>query len=367
MADPRMEKWAAALCGYSAEVKPGNSVAISGGVAAEPLLRAIYREVLRRGGYPVMFPTLPGLMAELFGNGSDEQIEFITPIERFVREQADVVIQVMAETNTKSMASVDPSRQVVFQRARTDLFNTFLKRDADGVMQWTLTLYPTNAYAQDGDMGTEEFADFVFNACKLNVDDPIAAWKRLAAEQQRRIDWLDGRDEIHLTGPDTDLKLSAKGRTWINADGRKNFPDGEIFTGPVEDSVNGHIRFSFPVVDAGREISDIRLKFENGKVVDASASKGEDYLLQQLDVDAGARYLGEFAFGTNFDIDRFTRNILFDEKIGGTVHMAIGSGYPETGSTNTSAVHWDMICDLREGGRVTVDGKPFLVDGTFVV
>jgi aminopeptidase len=362
-----MEKWAAALCGYSVEVQSGQTVAILGGTAAEPLLRAIYREVLARGGFPVLAPSFSGLSADLMGRGSDDQLSYISPIERFAREQADVVIQVLADTNTKSMASVDPTRQVVYQRARTELFNTFMKRDAEGSLQWTLTLFPTDAYAQDADMSTEDFTSFVLDGCKLNEDDPIRAWKALASEQQRLVDWLSTKHELHLTGPDTDLKLSTAGRTWVNADGRKNFPDGEIFTGPVENSVNGHIRFSYPVVDAGREISDIRLRFENGKVVEATASKGEDYLHEQLNVDEGARYLGEFAFGSNFDIDRFTRNILFDEKIGGTVHMAIGSAYPETGSSNVSAVHWDMICDLREGGKVTVDGEPFLVDGKFVV
>ncbi|MDQ4044170.1 MAG: aminopeptidase, partial [Chloroflexota bacterium] len=181
------------------------------------------------------------------------------------------------------------------------------------------------------------------------------------------IDWLDGKKEVHLTGPEIDLTLSIEGRTWINSDGKRNFPSGEIFTGPVETSVNGSIRFSFPVVTAGREIDDIRLRFEHGKVVEASAGKNESYLLQQLDTDEGARYLGEFAFGTNFDITRFTKNILFDEKIGGTVHMAVGLGYPETGSKNTSAIHWDMIADLREGGQVDVDGEPFMRDGRFVV
>jgi aminopeptidase len=234
-------------------------------------------------------------------------------------------------------------------------------------MDWTLTLYPTDAYAQDADMSTTDYAEFVLNACKLNRPDPVAAWMELAAEQQRLIDWLADKDEIHLTGPGTDLTLSTKGRHWINADGRKNFPDGEIFTGPVETSVDGHVQFSYPVVHAGREIVDIRLAFENGRVTDATAAKGEEYLVKTLDTDEGARVLGEFAFGTNYDIQRFTKNILFDEKIGGTVHMAVGAGYPESGSTNESAVHWDMICDLRDGGEVTVDGQPFMRDGQILV
>ncbi len=351
-----MTKWAKALTAYSVEVEPGQTVAISGGIAGAPLLREIYREVVACGGYPVMLPSLDGAQADLLLYGNDDQLNFISPVERFVREQADVVINVMAETNTKRMSAVDPARQAFAQKARAEMFNTFLTRAADEVMDWTLTLFPTDAYAQDADMDTEAYTDFVLSACKLDRDDPVAAWLELKAEQQRLIDWLDGKKEVHLTGLEIDLTLSIEGRTWINSDGKKNFPSGEIFTGPVENSVNGTIRFSFPVVTSGREIQDIRLRFEDGKVVDATAAKNEDFLIQTLDTDEGARYLGEFAFGTNFGITQFTKNILFDEKIGGTVHMAVGLGYPETGSGNKSAVHWDMICDLRQGGQVDVDG-----------
>jgi aminopeptidase len=367
MADPRMTKWARALTGYSVEVQAGQTVAILGDVAAAALLREVYREVVRRGGYPVMLPSLDGTQADLLLHGNDDQLQFISPVERFVREGADVTITVIAETNTKRMSAVDPARQALARKARAELFQTFMARAAEGKLDWTLTLYPTDAFAQDADMETEAYTDFVLSACKLDRDDPVAAWMELKAEQQRLIDWLDGKREVHLTGPGTDLTLSIAGRTWINSDGKRNFPSGEIFTGPVEDSVDGTIRFSFPVVTAGREIEDIRLRFESGKVVEATAAKNEEFLVQTLDTDEGARRLGEFAFGTNFDITRFTKNILFDEKIGGTVHMAVGLGYPETGSTNTSAVHWDMICDLREGGQVDVDGQPFMRDGAFVV
>jgi aminopeptidase len=315
----------------------------------------------------VLLPSLAGTGTTMLKHGSDEQLQYISPIERFAREEADVAINVLAETNTRAMAGIDPARQAVRQKARAGVFERFMQRAAAGEMDWTLTLFPTEAYAQDADMDTETYTEFVLSACKLDRDDPVQAWLDLKAEQQRLIDWLDGRKEVHLTGPDIDLTLSIEGRTWINSDGKRNFPSGEIFTGPVENSVNGTIRFSFPVVTAGREIDDIRLRFENGKVVEATAKKNEDYLIQQLDSDDGARYLGEFAFGTNFDIQQFTRNILFDEKIGGTVHMAVGAGYPETGSTNKSAIHWDMIADLRQGGQVDVDGEPFMRDGTFVV
>jgi aminopeptidase len=367
MADPRIEKWAKALVGYSVDVRPGQVVAISGQLAAEALLRACAKEVIAKGAHPVVIPVVEGIAPDLLEHGSDEQLQYVTPLERFMRAEADVMINIRAETNTRRMSAIDPARQSLYIKARNELMATYMSRAASGELDWTLTLFPTDAYAQDADMETETYTDFVIKACKLDRDDPVAAWRELHDEQQRLIDWLDGKSEIHLTGQDTDLKVSVAGRTWINSDGRRNFPSGEIFTSPVEDSINGHVRFSFPVVTAGRLIEDIRLRFEDGKVVEATAAKNEEYLIQTLDTDPGARYLGEFAFGTNYDIQQFTRNILFDEKIGGTVHMAVGRGYPETGSTNESAIHWDMICDLRQGGQVTVDGELFQKDGKFVV
>lgn len=369
MSDPRFALWARTLVNYSVTggVKPGDRVAIGGGTAAEPLLRAIYRATLDAGGYPVLMPSFSGLAADLLQYGNDDQIQYISPVEEFAREQADVLINVMAETNTKALSGIDPARQSLLAKARGRLLETMLRRDAAGELRWTLTLFPTDAYAQDADMSTPDFTEFVLAACKLDTPDPPAAWRAQSVEQQRLIDWLAGKRDIRLRGPETDLRLSVAGRTWVNADGTKNFPDGEIFTGPVEDSVEGHVHFSFPVVTQGREIDDIRLRFEGGRVIDASAAKNEEFLIRTLDTDPGARVLGEFAFGTNFAIQRFSKNILFDEKIGGTVHMAVGSGYPETGNLNRSAVHWDMICDLREGGSVDVDGQPFMRNGRFVV
>ncbi len=365
--DLRLETWAALLVDHSIELRAGQTVAITGGVAAEPLLRAIYAAGIARGGFPVMLPVFSGLSVALLEGGTDAQLVAVSPVERFVRAEADALITVMAETDTRAMATVDPARQAIFQRARGPLMQTFMQRTADETLRWVGTLYPTDAYAQDAGLPTDEFADILIQASKLDLPDPAAAWKAQAGEQQRLIDWLGGKREIRLRGRDTDLTLSVEGRTWINSHGLRNLPDGEIFTGPVEDSVDGDVRFSFPVVTAGREIDDVRLRFHGGRVVEASAARNEPYLIQMLDADPGARMLGEFAFGTNFGLTRFTKNILFDEKIGGTVHMAVGAGYPMTGSVNRSSVHWDLICDLREGGGVDVDGQPFLRDGRFVV
>jgi aminopeptidase len=367
MSDPRIEAWARTLVTYSTGVQPGDVVSIDGDIAAAPLLRALYREALRAGGLPVVLPRISELPGDLLTLGSDEQLAWISPIEQWSRGTADVYIRVMGEPNTKALSQIDPDRQVFRKRNMQPLLQTMMQREAAGEIRWSLTLYPTDGYAQDAEMSTPDFAEFVFDACKLGAADPAAAWREQAAGQQRMIDWLEGKQEIHLQGPETDLRLSVAGRTWINCGGDKNFPDGEIFTGPVEDSVNGHILFSYPSIMDGREIADIRLRFEDGRVTDASAGRGEEYLLGVLDADKGARFLGEFAFGTNFNITRFTRNILFDEKIGGTVHMALGAGYPESGSVNESAIHWDLICDLRQGGLVEVDGIPFMRDGQYLV
>jgi aminopeptidase len=365
--DPRFERWADVQVNYCVSVQPGDRVAISGGVEAAPLLRALVRSVLRAGGHPVVQPVLDGVQSDLLTLGSDEQLAFISPLETFSRTEAECSIRVIAETNTRASSELDPRRQQFFQNARASLRQIDMQRAAEGKHRWSLTIFPTAAHAQDAGMSTDAYADFLFSACKLDRDDPIAAWGELRAEQQRLIDWLTPRSTIHVTGPDTDLTLETGGRTWINSDGKRNFPSGEIFTGPVETSANGTIRFSFPVATSGREIEDVRLRFIDGVVVEASAARNEEYLLSMLDSDEGARRLGEFAFGTNFDITRFTKSILLDEKIGGTIHMALGAGYPDTGSVNRSAIHWDLICDLRQQGRVTVDGVPFLEGGRFLV
>ncbi len=362
-----LERWAEVLVDYSTELKPGDRVAIGGGVAAEPLLRAIYRLALTRGALPVLAPSFSEAQADLLATASDEQLAFIAPLERWALEEADVTIDVMASTNTRSQSSIDPARQAIWSRARAGLRRQAMERAASGDRRWSLTLYPTAAYAQDSDMSTDEFERFLMTACKLDRPDPVAAWREISARQAAMIDWLQKRGEIRIVAPGTDLRLSVEGRSWVNSDGKRNFPSGEVFTGPIEDSAEGHIHFTFPVVTQGREIADIRLRFAAGAVVDASASKNEAFLIETLDTDPGARRLGEFAFGTNEAITRWTKNILLDEKMGGTVHMALGAGYPETGSTNRSAIHWDLICDLRTGGEATADGEVVVRDGQYLI
>lgn len=243
-----------------------------------------------------------------------------------------------------------------------------MTRAAEGTLRWNGTQFPTQAAAQDAEMSLAEYEDFVFGAGMLNHPDPVGAWKRLSERQQRLVDLLNGKKDYHVVAANgTDVRLSIAGQTWVNCDGHENFPDGEVFSGPVLDSVNGQINFSFPAVHLGREVQDVKLTFRDGKVVDAQASKGLEFLIAMLDMDSGSRFLGECAIGTNYSITQYTRNTLFDEKIGGTVHFALGSGYPETGNKNESGLHWDMVVDLRTGGYVEVDGQKISVDGEFTV
>ena len=367
MTDPRVETVARILVDYSVNIQPGEFVQIEGTPEGAPLILAVYQRVLERGGHPWLRLSLDEAAEILFKYASDEQLDYVPNVLRQFVEEIDARISVWTEINTKALSNVDPAKQARAQAARRPISERFLERAAQKELKWTGTAYPTHAFAQDAEMSLREFEDFVYGAALVHEPDPIAAWRAISKDQQRLIDWLGDKDHVHLKGPDTDLTLSIKGRSWVNCDGHENFPDGEIFTGPVEDSVNGQVRFSYPACEGGREVEDVRLWFENGKVIKATAAKNEEFLLAMLDTDDGARYLGEFAFGTNKGVQRFTKNILFDEKIGGTVHMALGTGYPESGSQNRSAIHWDMICDLRQGGEVWVDGVLFARDGKFMI
>jgi len=367
MADIRVEKLADLLVNYSVKVKKGDKVAIQGEILAEPLLKAIYVKVLQAGGYPYLQVSPQGLDELFFRYASEEQLKFVSPPQKLIYDEYDVRISIGGEENTKSLNNIDSQKLVTYQRGRSDLLKTFLERAARGEMRWTYCLYPTNAYAQDAEMGLSEYEDFVYESCLGDISDPIGFWQRFSAGQQKIVDWLKGKKQIHVEAPDTDLRLSVEDRTFINCDGHENMPDGEVFTGPVEDSIEGHVRFSYPTIYNGKEVSDLRLWFEKGKVVKATAEKNEELLLKTLDTDEGSRYIGEFAFGTSPGITKFTRQILFDEKINGSFHMALGSSYPETGGKNVSAVHWDLICDMRNGGRVTVDNELIYENGKFLI
>jgi aminopeptidase len=367
MADPRVETVAKILVDYSVEVKPNQLVRISGGPEGAPLILAVYQKVLERGAHPFL-QVEPEEAEELFYTyAKDAQLDYIPPFMKDMIEQIDASIGIWTDVNTKQLTNADPAKQSRRAVAMRPLSDRLLERAAKKELRWSGTIHPIQAFAQDAEMSLREFEDFVYKACLVHEPDPINAWKKVSKEQQRVTDWLDKAKQIHVVGPDTDLRLEVTGRKWINCDGHENFPDGEIFTGPIEESVNGHIRYTYPACLHGREVEDVRLQFKDGKVVKATAAKNEQFLLKMLESDEGAKYVGEFAFGTNSGIQRFTKNTLFDEKIGGTIHLAVGLGFPESGSKNKSAIHWDMVCDLRKGGEVRVDGTVFLKDGKMLI
>ncbi len=367
MSDIRRRKLARLLVEYSTEVRPGDWVGILGDFGSLPILRDIYSAVIEAGGYPSLIIEDEAMQRHFLRQASDDQLAWVDPSLKLYTESADVYIRVRAPENTRAQTNISPARLQQWRAAQSEILTTRLERAARGEFRWVGTLYPTQASAQEADMSFEEYEDFVYGACFCEADDPAAEWRKLSAMQQHKVDYLAGKGRVELRGPHIDLTLSVAGRRFINSDGKRNMPSGEIFTGPVEDSVNGWVRFSYPAIVGGRAVSGIELRFEDGKVIDATAEANDDLLQAQLNTDAGARYLGEFAIGTNFGINRFTGSILYDEKIGGTVHMAIGMGYPETGSRNKSAVHWDMICDMRGDSEIRVDGELFYKDGEFTV
>lgn len=367
MRDHRAETLASILVRYSTRVEQGDVCVIQSTTNAEPLVQAVYEEVLRAGGLPIVQMTTEGAAAAFYELASEEQLDWIPPTATWLAENADVRIAIMADANARALSEVDPKRQARTSKARKPLMEASMRRAAAGEHRWSLTLFPTHAYASEAGMSLARYEDFYYAACLTNDEDPLTAWQRQSDDVRRLAEWIEGKEEVHVLGPGTDIKLGIAGRSFVPCTGEHNMPDGEFFTGPVEDSVEGEVAFSFPATYGGREVEGVRLRFEGGRVVDASAQRGEEFLIETLDTDDGARRLGELGIGTNYGITTGTKEILLDEKIGGTVHMAIGMSYPETGGVNDSAVHWDMVCDLRQGGSITVDGEELQRDGRFVV
>lgn len=367
MRDPRIDGLARVLTEYSLALEPGQVCEIAASTAAEPLVRALHDAVLEAGANPILNLAVDGQQASFFERAGDEQIEWTSPLEEWVVDNADARVRILSETNTKELSAVAPEKQQRRQRARTELVKRMMDRSAAGELRWNVTMFPTDAYAAGASMSRAAFEDFLFGACLVDQPDPVAAWRAASEETRRLTDWIQGGEEVLIEGPGTSLRLNVSGRRFVAADGRYNMPDGEFFTGPVEDSAEGEITFHLPATYQGREVTGVRLRFKSGRVVDAAADRGEDFLISVLDTDEGARSLGELGIGTNFGIVAGTGEILLDEKIGGTVHLAVGASYPETGGVNESAVHWDMICDLRRGGSITVDGEVLQRDGRFIV
>lgn len=353
------------LVDYCTGVKSGDEVLIRGSFEAFPLVKEVYKAVVERGAYPRFQVEDEELLELFYRYAPRELLEYLSPVDRFIMENVNVSISIISSTHTKPLISVDPEKFRIRSAALRPLTEIFMRRDGEGSLRWTVTLYPTRALAQEAGMSILEYEDFVFKALKLHTPDPIKAWISQAEEQAKIVNVLSKISEIRIIDVDTDLIVRVDGRIWVNDDGKKNMPGGEVFTGPHEDATEGYVTFTYPAVWRGFEVEGVRLVFKKGSVVEAKAVKGEEVLRKVLEVDEGARRLGEFAFGLNYDIKRHTKQILFDEKIGGTIHMALGASYPSTGGKNKSAIHWDMVKDMSKA-KVYGDGDLIYENGRFI-
>jgi aminopeptidase len=359
---------ASVLVNYSTKIKTGDRALFRGtSPLAQPLMRALTAEALKAGSLPFNYVHMHDEGKVMLENGQIAQIEAVNPMLQLMYDTADVIIRIEAEEDTAALAGFPTDKQQARARSLGALLSVQMVREADKTLRRCTTLFPTEAYARDAGMTLAEYEDFVYGACMVDSPDPVGYWENYSREQERLVRYLHGRKHMKVQGANIDLEMSIDGRIFENAGGLFNFPDGEIFTGPVEDSVNGWVRFTFPAIYNGNVVEGAELRFEKGLIVSATAHKNAEFLNAMLDTDPGARRLGEFAIGTNKGVNRFTGQILFDEKIHGTVHMAVGRAYPQTGGVNQSSIHWDMICDMRDGGEILVDGAPFYRNGEFLV
>lgn len=362
MSDIRLNKYAKTLINYSLSVEKYNKVIIQGYPVALPLIEECYREVLKAGAYPYVV-LKHDLNEILLRDGQDHQISFVSPVTETMTLTADRLLNIGGGYNTKYMSAINPEKLAMFNKARGKIGKIHNERTDKGLLKWSLCMYPTQSLAQEAGMSLNDYTEFLYEACLLNKDDPIAAWKDVSGSHMKIIEYLEKKEDLRIKSEGTDISMNIKGRKWINSDGQTNFPSGEVFSAPIEDSVNGTIRFSFPGIYGGQEVEDIRLTFKNGTVTEAVASKGEKLLHTLLKMDKGSNKVGEIAIGTNYNITQFTKNMLFDEKIGGTVHMALGKAYAQSGGKNESGIHWDMLCDMKNGGEIYGDGECFYRDG----
>jgi aminopeptidase len=365
MVDSRVEKLAKLCVHYSVAVKPKEKVVIQGSGLALPLINGIFRECLLSDAYPYVKPELD-VAYTFYKHAKEHQLRFVSPFEKFMDENMDVQIRIECQPNPKRLTSIDPSKIQLRRASGRESSEILTKRGLKGKFRSVILPYPINAQAQEAAMSLEEYEDFVYQSCLVDKEDPVAEWKKIHEQQERVCRFLNQIDEMHVLGEDTDLTFSVKGRKWINCSGKENMPDGEVFTSPIEDSANGVVRFTLPGIFSGREVEDIKLTFKDGKVVEASASKGNEFLQSILRIE-GADRIGEAAIGTNYGITRFTKNLLFDEKIGGTIHIALGTSFPESGGLNESAIHWDILKNMKKDGEIYADGKLFYKNSKFVI
>jgi aminopeptidase len=342
-------------------------VLIQSTTLAVPLVEAVYKESIIKGAHPEVSLSTGNMQNLFYTYAQPHQLDYESPFRKYYVDNIDAVITILADYNVRHLTSVSPEKVVRRTKALEEINSTISKRASEGTLEWTLVVYPTHAMAQEASMSLLEYEEFVYHACFVDMPDPVAEWKKMSAIQENIVNYLNRKSTLHIVGEDTDLTVTIQGRKWINSDGRRNFPSGEVFTGPQENSAEGTIRFTFPGIYSGKEVEDITLTFEKGEVTQAHAKKGDDLLQKMITVDEGARRVGEIAIGTNYGITKFTKNILFDEKIGGTIHLALGRSILDTGGTNASAIHWDMIKDMKGEGQIYADGELFYENGTFLI
>lgn len=365
MADIRLNKLAKLLVNYSTKVNEGDFVFVSCNDIAKPWMVEVVKEAVKAGAHVEYCLNSEEVEEVMLKHSNEEQLLDEHVLRKELLTRANVWLSAWGSINTKMNSNIDSKQLQLRAKGATSWRKIYSEKMGDGSLRWCGTMFPTYADAQEASMSLSEYEDFVFGAGLLDLEDPVAEWKKISAQQDRWVNYLDTKKELHFISEGTDIKVNVEGRKWINCDGRANFPDGEIFTSPVENGINGHITFSFPGIYMGKEIEGINLEVKDGKVIKATATKGEDLLHALLQTDEGASYFGEVAIGTNYGIKKFTRNMLFDEKIGGTIHMAIGDASGEAGGLNHSSIHWDMLCDMRNGGQIYADGELFYEDGQF--
>lgn len=357
------EKLAKLITEHSLKLKKDDIVVLKAETSAEPLIKAFYKQILKMQAHPVLRLHLPESMEYLAKYGNDDQLNFLPDFEIEQTKAMTAYIYIDSEINTKSLTNTDANKIAQIKKKSLPLREIMNKREEEGIFRWSLCPYPNYSMAQEAEMSLDEYKNFVYEACKLNEDNPVEAWKKVEENQESIRKLLEGTKTLHIKGLNTDLKLNVEGRSWENCCGYRNMPDGEVFTSPVENSANGTMFFDIPTTFNGVEAKNVFLRFENGKVVEAKAEKGQDFLHKMLDIDDGAKFVGEIAFGLNDNIQIPTKNILFDEKIGRSMHLAIGSSYESVGGKNKSALHWDLIKDMKNGSTVYADDKLIYKDG----
>ena len=361
------QKYAKVLVEYSTKVKKGDNVIIRSEAQAQPLVKAVYEEVLKQGAYPQLRIGLPELANSYYKYASDEQLANLDEFAKFDYEHADALIAISAPYNVKALSRVNPEKQALRSKSTQPLSKIMLERSAKGELNWVICNFPTHARAQEGKMSLEEYTEFLCKVCYLNEENPVDKWCEIEKFQARIADILNTKSKIRYVGEQTDITFSCEGRKWISCSGKNNFPDGEIFTSPVENSANGEIYFDFPAIYRGNEVEGVHIKLKDGKVIEATAKKNEEFLLKMLNQDEGASFVGEIAIGTNEMVTEITGDILFDEKIGGSIHVAFGASYPETGGKNESGLHWDMIKNMKNGGKIYADDELIYENGKFII